>query len=118
GNVDPHYAPLIPHAPFVEIRRTNPDQHRFLLGDRFEGIPFGGVRVGAQLTPPRMHILKDALERLPVDAGDFQVSMSLARGGLGAGWSAGVFPFSTDEIAAMGLSLRELQPHYDAVTER
>lgn len=118
GNVDRHYAPLIPHAPFAEIRRTDPAQHRFFLGDRFEGIPFGKVRVGAQLTPPRMHILQDALERLPVDADDFQVSMSLARGGLGAGWSAGVFPFSADEVASMGLGLSDLQPHYDAVTER
>lgn len=118
GNVDTRYAPLIPHQPFTDIRHHCPDQHRFFLGDDFEGIPFGGVRVGAQLTPPRMHLLKDAHDRLPVDSGDFQVSMSLARGGLGAGWSAGVFPFADDELGAMGLSLREMQPHYDAVTER
>ena len=118
GNVDRRYAPLIPHLPFAEMRRTAVDQHRFLLGDDFEGVPFGAVRVGAQLTPPRMHLLKDARERLPVDAADFQVSMSLARGGLGAGWSAGVFPFADDELAAMGLTVRDLQPHYDAVTDR
>ena len=118
GNVDRHYAPMIPHQSFAQIRRTHPGQHRFFLGDRFEGIPFGKVRVGAQLTPPRLHVLADALDRIPVDAGDFQVSISLARGGLGAAWSAGVFPFSGDEVAAMGLSLAELQPHYDRVTER
>src|SRR5439155_21918539 len=44
--------------------------------------------------------------------------MSLARGGLGAGWSAGVFPFTDDELGAMGLGLDELSPHYDAVAER
>ena len=118
GNEDRHYAPLIPHQPFAELRRSDPAQHRYLLGDRFEGIPFGPVRVGAQLTPPRLHILADASARIPVDADGFAVSMSLARGGLGAGWSAGVFPFSDDELRDMGLGLADLQAHYDAVAER
>src|SRR5205823_2894973 len=48
----------------------------------------------------------------------FAASMSLARGGLGAGWSAGVFPFTDDELGAMGLGLDELSAHYDAVAER
>jgi choline dehydrogenase-like flavoprotein len=118
GNEDRHYAPLIPHEPFAALRRSDRAQHRYFLGDRFEGIPFGPVRVGAQLTPPRMHILADAAARIPVDADGFAVSMSLARGGLGAGWSAGVFPFSDEELRAMDLDLARLQPHYDAVAER
>jgi len=118
GNQDRHYAPLIPRASFSDTRRADPQQHRFFLGDRFEGIPFGPVRVGAQLTPPRMHILEDAPERIPVDSDGFAVSMSLARGGLGAGWSAGVFPFDDRELSAMGQSVSSLQPHYDAVAER
>jgi len=118
GNRDDHYAGLIPRQPFTELRRADPEQHRYLLGDHFEGIPFGPVRVGAQLTPPRMHIVADAAARQPVDAPGFAASMSLARGGLGAGWSAGVFPFSDGELADMGLSVADLQPHYDAVAER
>ena len=65
-----------------------------------------------------MHILADAAERQPVDAPGFAASMSLARGGLGAGWSAGVFPFTDDELGGMGLGVADLQPHYDAVAER
>ncbi len=118
GNEDRRYATLIPHQPFSELRRTDEHQHRYFLGDQFEGIPLGPVRVGAQLTPPRMHILADAPARMPVHADGFAASMSLARGGLGAGWSAGVFPFADDELRAMGLGLDELRPHYDAVTER
>lgn len=119
GNEDRRYAPLIPDRSFAELRRNDAGQHRYFLGDRFEGIPFGPVRVGAQLTPPRMYILADAAERIPVQAADgFAVSMSLARGGLGAGWSAGVFPFSDDELRSMGMDLAEMQPHYDAVAER
>lgn len=118
GNTDTHYAPLIPREPFTELRHRDASQHRYFLGDRFEGIPFGPVRVGAQLTPPRMHILRDTPERIPVDAPEFGVSMSLARGGLGAGWSAGVFPFTDSELVDMGLSLDVMRPHYDAVAER
>jgi choline dehydrogenase-like flavoprotein len=118
GNRDTHYAPLVPDAPFTTTRRTDPNQHRYFLGDRFEGVPFGPVRVGAQLTPPRMYITADAPEWMPFDAPGFAVSMSLARGGLGAGWSAGVFPFSDDELRDMGVGLADMQPHYDAVAER
>ncbi len=118
GNEDRVYAPLIPHEPFSTVRRTDADQHRWMIGDRFEGVPFGGVRVGAQLTPPRAHIMRDAPERQPIDAVDFAVGMSLARGGLGAGWSAGVFPFTDDELRDIGVSVAEMQPHYDAVVER
>jgi hypothetical protein len=118
GNTDAHYAPLIPRQPFTELRHEDASQHRYFLGDRFEGIPFGPVRVGAQLTPPRMHILADAADRIPVDSPDFAVSISLARGGLGAGWSAGVFPFTDDELRETGLGTADFQPHYDAVAAR
>ena len=37
GNRDRRYAALIPHRPFSEIRRTDPGQHRYLLGDDIEG---------------------------------------------------------------------------------
>ncbi len=118
GNEDRTYAPLIPHEPFSTVRRTDASQHRYFIGDRFEGVGFGGVRVGAQLTPPRAHIMRDAPELQPYDGGDFAVGMSLARGGLGAGWSAGVFPFTDDELRDMGLTVADMQPHYDAIVER
>ncbi len=118
GNVDSRYASLIPPRPFPELRRADPEQHRYLLGERFEGIPLGDVRVGAQLTPPRQHVFTDAAERAPVDSDSFFASSSLARGGFGAAWAAGVFPFSDDELRATGLGLDDFRPHYDAVAER
>jgi hypothetical protein len=118
GNEDSRYAALIPNQSFSELRRSDPQQHRYLLGDRFEGISVGAVRIGAQVTPPRLHALADGAERLCIESEDFCASPSLARGGLGAAWSAGVFPFSDDELRAMSLGLDELRPHYDAVAER
>lgn len=117
GDVDRRYAPLVPDADFLEVRRTDERQHRYFLGDDFEGVPFAGVRVGAQLTPPRQHIVADD-PRLAATSDGFAVVQSLARGGLGAGWGAGVFPFSDTELASMGWSLAAMQPHYDAVAGR
>lgn len=118
GNEDSRYAPLIPRRSFTELRRGDSQQHRYLLGDRYEGIPLGAVRVGAQLTPPRLHVFRDADERVPVDSEVFSGSASLAKGGFGAAWAAGVFPFSEDEVEAMGLTLADLEPHYEAAAAR
>lgn len=118
GAEDRLYAPLIPDLPFSEIRRTDPNQHRYFLGDRFEGIPFGAVRVGAQLTPPRLHISSDAPSLMRVDAPDFSATESLALGGLAAGWGAGAFPFTEEELRGWPISLADLAPHYEAVAER
>lgn len=118
GIEDRRYAPVIPRASFPELRRSDPEQHRYFLGDRFEGLPLGAVRVGAQLTPPRLHVFAEGAERVPVESESFQASASLARGGFGAAWAAGVFPFTDEELRDLGLDLAELQPHYDAVAER
>ena len=118
GRRELRYAPLVPAVPFPELRRTDPAQHRYFLGDELEGVPFGPVKVGAQLTPPRQYIGADDDPRLPVDSDGFAVVQSLARGGLGAGWGAGVFPFDDVELRDMGLGLDALAPHYDRVVER
>ena len=118
GRTDRRYAPLVPPRPFPELRQTDRAQHRYFLGDDLEGVPFGPVRVGAQLTPPRQYIGTADDPRLPVDSDGFAVVQSLARGGLGAGWGAGVFPFDDLELRDLGLGLDVLAPHYDRIVER
>jgi choline dehydrogenase-like flavoprotein len=118
GNVDDVYGPLIPPKGFVEIRKSDHGQHRFFLGDEFEGVPFGEARVGAQLTPPRTHILRDAERLAPAETGDFCAMESFALGGLGAGWGAGAFAFGDDEFRGSLLTRAVLDPHYEIVAER
>jgi choline dehydrogenase-like flavoprotein len=118
GNRDDRYAPLIPPLPFVQLRRADGQQHRYFLGDDFEGLPDPKVRVGAQLTPPRQYVQADVGRLMPVVADNFSVMESLARGGLGNAWGAGVFPFSDGELARTGLTAADLAPHYEAVAER
>lgn len=118
GDTDPRYEPLVPAAPFREIRERDDAQHRYMLGDDFEGIPLPGVRTGAQVTPPRMYVTGSATRRLAVRSTTFSAAESLALGGLGAGWGAGVFPFDDSELADWPVPPETLRPHYEVVARR
>lgn len=118
GNQDTTYASLIPRSSFSSLRRGDASQHRYFLGDRFEGLPTGGARVGAQLTPPRQYVHADVSRLMPVVSDTFSAMESLARGGLGNAWGAGAFGFSPDELAEAGLSSGALDIHYERVCER
>lgn len=116
GAVDSVYAPLVPARPWSDIRRTDANQHRYFLGDRFEGVPFG-ARVGAQLTPPRGYVAADAATLLPRTGEGFVGLESLAVGGLASAWGAAVSPWSDEDFAGLPISLADLLPHYDAVAD-
>lgn len=118
GNRDDRYAGLIPDKPFTRIRREDAGQHRYFLGDEFEGVPLRRVRVGAQLTPPRRHVSRGAAGHEPLEARGFAGLESLAAGGLGAGWGAGVARFTAADLARTPLKPADLAPHYDAVERR
>ncbi len=118
GEHDKKYHDLIPAKSFEEIRLTDPDQHRYFLGDEFEGIPFGPVRVGAQLTPPRQHISRLPSGALPIETDEFHAMQSLAVGGLAAGWGAATPHYLDKDIDGWPITRTDLQPHYDAVTKR
>ncbi|MBI2300045.1 MAG: hypothetical protein HYU66_14070 [Armatimonadetes bacterium] len=115
GTTDQVYGPLVPARPFLELRRTDPQQHRYFLGDRFEGIPLGDERAGAHLSPARQHISAHTERLLPVEGRGFECLESLARGGLAAGWGAGVYSFGDEDLRDMPLTHADLAPHYEAV---
>ena len=93
----------IPDKPFAELRRTDAGQRSYLIGDQLEGIPAAGVKVGAQLTPPRQHISKGSDELLPSRSATFFPLLPVSLGGLGAGWGAACFTFDETELRRMGL---------------
>src|SRR6476619_4532421 len=93
GDVDAKYEQLVPSEPFRVIRESDDRQHRYFLGDDFEGLPSGGVRVGAQLTPPRMYVTRSSSTLTPSRSTTFAAAESLALDGLDNAWGAGVFEF-------------------------
>jgi choline dehydrogenase-like flavoprotein len=118
GNRDDVYAPLIPERTFSELRRTDPQQHRYFLGDHLEGVAFGAVSPGAQLTPPRQHVVRDTESATPVLTESFPPLESLAAGGLAAAWGAGCPPFTDPDLTGFPVSHAELAPCYEAIAAR
>ena len=45
GQTDNSYASIIPELPFWEIRESDKNQHRYFLGDHYEGISLGKIPV-------------------------------------------------------------------------
>lgn len=117
GHTDEHYAPLIPDKPFSEIRRSDPDQRRYFLGDDLEGLGGSGHSTGAQLTPPRMFITKDVEKFLPLTSETFSPMQSLALGGLAAGWGAGSAAYEDFELRRSGLPVEEIRRYYGEVAK-
>ncbi|MCC5874706.1 MAG: GMC family oxidoreductase [Candidatus Sumerlaeia bacterium] len=115
---DDVYKDIIPDGDFDTLRKTDEGQNRYFLGDEFEGIPLGPVRVGAQLTPPRQYLLRGVEKHLPTDAGRFQAFQSLALGGLAAGWGAAVPPFNDRDMEGWPIGRADLETHYKRVADR
>ena len=115
GDDDPAMRARVPDRPFSEFHRDDPAQRGYLLGDRLEGVPRTGVRVGAQLTPPRQFTNRAADSLLPVHSADFHPMQSLALGGLGAAWGTACFTYSDDELARIGLDRVAVAAQYAKV---
>ncbi|MCE7974956.1 MAG: hypothetical protein DYG92_11645 [Leptolyngbya sp. PLA1] len=113
----PHDGPLVPMTDWARIRRTDPHQHRYFLGDSYEGIPLGSARVGSQVTPPRRFVTRDAATLLPRTDDGFVGLESVALGGLAAAWGAAISPWSEQDFRGLPISLSDLLPHYDAIAE-
>lgn len=118
GKEDRQYGDLVPSAPFSQVRRFDEDQHLYFLGREFEGIPLGSTGVGAQLTPTRRFITEDTDRLLPVESDTFFPTLSLALGGLAAGWGAGCFPFREGDLRDLVIDEGDLVPHYRSVARR
>lgn len=111
------YGSLVPSQPFLEARRSDTNQARYLLGDAREGVPVGSQMVGALLTPPRQYVLEPAdSSRSPIrTSGDLEIRQSLALGGLGAAWGASCFTYSAAELLRMGLEPGDFPRLYSEV---
>lgn len=118
GNRDDVYPALVPEGPLAALRRTDPDQHRYLLGEQFEGIGFEAIGTAPQLTPPRQYVARDAERLQPLASTTFFPLQSLAEGGLGGAWGAGSPPFVEPDLAGFPIGYADLAPHYEAVAAR
>lgn len=116
GNTGGRYP--LPDGPLEELRRSDPEQHRYLLGEHFEGIGFTNFGAGAQLTPGRQFVCEDADRLQPVVSKSFFPLHSLAQGGLAGAWGAGAPCFVEADFKGFPIGHRDLAPHYEQVASR
>jgi choline dehydrogenase-like flavoprotein len=118
GQHDDRYAGLIPQKNFVEIRRTDPEQYRYFLGEHLEGAAYDPLTTGAQLTPPRRFIVERVDDFLKVHSQHFVPMESLALGGLGSGWGLLCGVYSDAELAGAALPAGSMREAYQTIANR
>ena len=106
---------LIPPGDFLALRRSDPNQSHYFLGNHSNADDLANVRVGAQLTPPREFITHNVINLAPISSSSFSPMQSLALGGLGAGWGAGAYSYNDQELGKIGLPTVDMARYYDEV---
>ncbi|HYH74663.1 MAG TPA: GMC oxidoreductase [Candidatus Saccharimonadales bacterium] len=118
GNTNPDYHSLVPQKDFITIRQQEADQYRYMIGDQAEGVVWGDIGKGAQIAPPRKHMLKDIERYLPIESRTFFPVESLGYGGLGIGWGLQCWEYSDAGVAAAGLDTKRMAAAYETVSKR
>ncbi len=110
-----------PRGTYDDVRRQEPDQYRWFLGEDLSNIPLGGLaggHGGGMAHGNRAYVTAGTEEFLPLKLSSAQIIQSLAQGGLGAVWGAACAFILDHELTAMGLNSSEMQKHYRTVSER
>lgn len=112
------YESILPASGFEDLRRNDPQQHRYLLGDDFEAVEWDDIKVGAQLTPARKHLVREVEQLTPMLSQTFFPMESMAYGGLGSGWGLGTYVYSDIELKRAGLPIEPMRAAYQTVCKR
>lgn len=118
GVLDESSSSLIPKKDFLSIRKTEKDQYKYFIGERGQGIAWGGIGKGAQVTPPRQFMTKMVDKYLPLESKTFSPVESLGYGGLGIGWGLQCWEFSNADMRRAGLDVTAMRQAYDVISER
>ena len=108
----------VPDKDFLSIRKTDPEQYRYLIGPTGEGISWGNISKGAQVTPPRLHMTKLVDKYLPLDSATFSPLESLGYGGLAIGWGLQCWEYSDADLKRSGLNISKMRSAYETVSRR
>lgn len=111
-------APVLPDAPFDELKQRLDDPAGYLLGNDFQGVTLPGGAGEYYGLPPSQEFVLTPAKRFAVKEWGFSSLSSFARGGLAEAWTAGVYPFTDAELADYPFDAADLAPHYEEVARR
>lgn len=108
----------LPNKDFLTIRKTEPDQYKYFIGEKAEGVSWGSIGKGSQITPSRYHMLQDVDKYLLHLSKNFSPMESLGYGGLGIGWGLQCWAYSDADLQHTGLDPADIKRGYDIVSQR
>lgn len=118
GEANPDYASLVPDEDYLTLRKTDPNQYKYLIGDQAQGIVISDAGKGAQVTPGRGNMLQSTDKLIPLRSKTFSPLESLGYGGLGIGWGLQCWQFSRKELDMCGLDTERMIQAYETVAGR
>jgi choline dehydrogenase-like flavoprotein len=118
GATNPKYHDMVPEKDFITLRKTDPEQYRYLLGSEIEGVSWAQIGKGAQITPARKHMYKHADTHLRMDSKNFFPIESLGYGGAGIGWGVQCWEYSDADMRMAGLDPQKMSQAYETVARR
>jgi choline dehydrogenase-like flavoprotein len=120
--LDVGYRP--PKVPDLEgnlytLRQQREDLFEELVGAEFEGLHNIHQRnISLKLKSPYMsYIVRNWAKLMPVESRNFEAVASFAVGGLANAWGAGVFRFTEKDLEGFPISVAELRPFYDEISD-
>ncbi len=117
GETNPAYQSLIPNKDFLTLRRTDPDQYKYLIGEDAQGIALHDSAKGAQITPSRGHMMRNVDTYTPLRSDTFAPIESLGYGGLGISWGLQCWEFTRKELASVGMDAERAIGAYETVAK-
>ncbi len=101
-----------PSKTFSEIRRSDPNQHTYFLGDNPVAVLRNQGRAGPHLTPGRQYMIRNMDQLFPLESDSFLPLQSSGLGGLGVSWGANCFALEPYELERIGICPSSLAGHY------
>ncbi len=103
---------------FIDARQKDENQYKYFIGNRGQGINWGEISKGAQVTPPRQYMTKNVDTLIPMTSTTFSPLESLGYGGLGIGWGLQCWEYSDADLAKVGLDIERTRDAYTTVSKR
>lgn len=108
---------ILPSGDFISLRKNDPDQYRYFIGEHGEGINFGDVAKGAQVTPTRQYMTTRVNKYIPLNSQTFSPIESLGYGGNGIGWGLQCWEYSPKDLLRTGLNVARMPSAYEQVAK-
>jgi choline dehydrogenase-like flavoprotein len=110
--------PAPPQANYLDARRNDPEQWRWMIGEDFQALRGYGQSSPKFRVPTLENVFKGFLEENRIHVENFEAVGSIVTGGLSNAWGCGVARFDDAELSEFPFTGLDLAPSYERVAKR